>query len=346
MFELLLGDDWPARVLASRHPLAECLHNWAAPALATFVRIGDVVDATRGIAGWLQVAGRLNSDPEQAIGAIAELTIAARAKLAGVAVSFSPPNGRGGHADLLISHGAVDLHVEICVTKSVPTIAERIDSLENQIFPLSARLSSNIAYGGRFLREPNEEEVESLAAEVAAFTGNVETTSGLRSLTIADLLELRCIRFDDPAYQECVDGGLVGSFEGIVFSYSPFEKLARSIRNKARQLPATGSGLLVITPPSFLGQAPPTDQLVEALRETLREIPRVVALALHWYQGAWPAVDESIVTASGAFLVQEVVHPPLVHRVLLIPTATAYSNRAFDVARRVMGKRESVDTGP
>jgi hypothetical protein len=339
MFERLLGNDWPLRMFVSRHPLAECFHNSAPLAVAAFVRISDVVRDTREVDGWLRVAGRLNSDPDHAVGAIAELTFAARAKSTGVALAFSPPNGHGGHADLLVSDGTVDLYVEICVTKPLPAVAARIESLENRILPMTNWMASTVAYGGHFLREPTEDEVESLAAQVAVFVRNVELASGLHVLTVANLLELRCVRFDDPRYQECADQGLVGNFQGITFAHSPLQRLINTIRNKARQLPVTGPGLLVVTPPSFLGQPPPTDELVNALQQTLSEIPRLLALALHWYQGAWPATETSLITASHAFLVQKVVHPPLVERLLLIRSPTADDNtKAFDLARRIVFK--------
>jgi len=335
----ILGEDWPARVYGLKNPLAECLFNSAPHAIASMVQIGHAIVDLQDVGGWAKVVGRARGTVDhEATSAIAELLVGSRAARFGLPIAFEPSTDRGRHADLLVGVAGdpVALYVEVCVKDPLPEIAKNTESVENAIIPPFDSLTLNLARGGRFLRAPEEWEIAPLADQVATFMRQATSSNGVQQLTVPGLLELRVVRIDDPVHSEAVDAGLVGDFRGIVFEHSPFARLASAVRTKSAQLLANGAGLLVITPPSFLGQPPPTEQLVAELQAVLRDIPRVVALALLGRQLASPASDVSQ-PVGDAILVQRVIYPPIVERVLFIPNPiVAGSNQALQLARRIM----------
>jgi hypothetical protein len=333
--ETTLGALWPLRAFGSkRNSMTECFVNGAPHALRSMISAGQAITQLRDLPRWSSVVGRI---PVEGEAAIAELRVAWRAVQLGMSVALGPRTDRGRSADVLVSAGEAQLFVEVFVAEPLPKIALDVEALENRIIPRFTPLSLDLTLGGRFFRAPSDEEVAPLAEAVTALFQAAHSASGLHELLVPGLLELRAARMDDPSHQSFVDRGLIGDFRGIVFNHSPVARLVTAIRGKSQQLPAAGSGMLVMTPPSFLGQPPATEEMVSVLKRVLSGIPHVVALALIGRQLAQPARAERYAMPNGAVLAQEVVEPPVVERVLFIPQGDPGARSpALELARRLM----------
>jgi hypothetical protein len=331
----ILGDDWPLRMLGSRrNPLVECFFNGAPHAIASMVRAGQAVVELRDTNGWMKVVGRIPVEGERAI---AELMVASRAVKSGLNVALSPKTDRGRAADLLVSNDEARLYVEVFIAEPLPEIALQTEAIEDLIIPRLDTLAWGLALGGHFLRAPKAHEINPLSAQVREFLQRAQHTTGLQRLLAPGLLDLRAARIDDPNYANFVNAAEIGDFRGITFQHSALGRLVAAVRRKSRQLPATGAGLLVITPPSFLGQPPRTDELVSVLGRVLDDLQNVAALTLMWRQFAQPAVEETHHIGEKAILIQEVVQPPLVERLLFIPNGRSPDGvRAVKLAWQAM----------
>ncbi len=335
----VLGETWPPGVYGRRNGVAECLSNYAPHAIASMTRIGEALGDLRPVNGWVKVVGRVGSSAEnESSGAIAEILVAHRAWRLGFPLSFDPPTEGARHADVRVGQAddPATLYIEVCVKEPLPEIARSTEALKHSVIPMFDEPSLNLAKGGAFERAPEASEIGPLAQRVKAFMTDAAASQGIQTLSVPGLLELRAIRFDEPGYQEAVVARLVGDFRGIVFQHSPYSRLMSAVHSKAAQLPSSGAGLLVISPPSFLGQPPPIEQLVAALRAELTRMPHVVALALMWRQLRLPA-EARREAVSESLLIQEVVHPPVVERVLFIPhPAVASTNEPLARACAIM----------
>jgi hypothetical protein len=318
----LLGDSWPYDVYGTEHPMAQCLANWAPHAVAELVRTTRMLREIQALTGWRQLAGKLTSAAE-APGALLEMNVASRALRAGMHVTLSPHADNRRQADALVRSHGESLYVEARVSKAFPERTARIDRTEHRIIPILHLHASNIAFGGRLAREPDDEEATWLEMRVAAFLHQVRASGSPRVLLVPGLLELCCVRRDDPAFERYEALGLVGTFQGIPFEWSPLRKLVLTAWAKSGQLPADSAGLLVITPPSFLGKPPPPNQLVASLRAALLQMPHVVAIALLWRDIVPAAIEESRVIDGNAVFTQTPIQAPAVERVLFVPSPLA-----------------------
>jgi hypothetical protein len=289
--EAVLGPTWPVRAYTGSggNSLTECLVNGAPFAVRSMVSAGHALVGLRDTAGWRRVVGRIPSEGEAAI---AELRVAWRAAELGMSVALSPPTERGQSADVLVTYDATRLFVEVFVAEPLPRIAFDTEELEDRIIPRFTPLTMDLSLGGSYLRAPTEDEVAPLAAAVESFLTMVHRSHGVHRLLVPGLLDLRATRFDDPDYQSFVDQRLIGDFHGIVFQHSPLGRLRSAVLHKSRQLPAAGLGMLVMTPPHFLGQPPPTEELVAMFQKVLSTLPNVVAIALIGRQMVQPATSE------------------------------------------------------
>ena len=269
--EAALGVAWAQRALGHRRnsSLTESFVNNAPYAIRSMVLTGEAILGLRDLDGWSRVVGRIPTEGEAAL---AELRVAWRAVRRGMSVSLAPPTDRGRSADALVTMGESGLYVEVFIAEPLPKIAVDIEALEDRIIPRFSPLGIDLTLGGRFLRAPTEPELGPLAEAVETLFKAAHVERGLHQLVVPGLLELRAVLVGDPDHASFLERGLVGNFHGIVFAHSPLGRLISAMRRKSRQLPASGFGLLVITPPHFLGQPPPTTELVGILQGVLAEL--------------------------------------------------------------------------
>jgi len=313
----VLGEDWPAEVYATDHPLARLFGDDAAHWTADFVEAFEALLALRGLPKWPRLVRSIR-DGSQAGGAMAELRIAARAHAAKAVIVLEPATRAGRFADMLLTMRGCDLYVEVSVANPFPQSIERSQTSLDMVVPAIHLMIADIAYGGRLSRMPEGDEFDWLQWRTAAFFHQVRATRVPRVLIIPGLLEIWCVGREHPHLPTLQELGLVDEFMGPPIPLTPLNKLIDMIDEKVQQLPDDKPGMLVLTPPSFLGQAPQTDELSLILREAIGHYPQVVALTLVWRQWDGAASAESHHVDPWTLLTQRVVHPPIVERMMVV----------------------------
>ena len=182
---------------------------------------------------------------------------------------------------------------------------------------------------------PEDDELEWLQWRTAAFFHQVRATRVPRVLFIPNLLEIWCVGREQSDLAVLQEEGLVDKFAGPPITAAPFNKLIDMIHDKVQQLPENRPGMLVLTPPSFLGQAPPIKELSRVLRQSIGLYPQIVALALVWRQlGSSPTEAKQV--DPWTLLSKRVVHPPILERMMLVANPEGAFPEGAKVARDLL----------
>ncbi len=331
----VFGEDWPAEVYATEHPLARHFGDDAPHWTVAFVEAVEALLELRRLPKWPRLVRSIR-DPSQAGGALAELRMAARARAAGAAIVLEPATRAGHFADMLVTLDGCDLYVEVSVANQFPRSVDRAETSLDAVVPAMQLLIEDIAYGGRLSRMPEDDEFEWLQWRTAAFFHQVRATRVPRVLFIPGLLEIWCIGREHQDLAALQELGLVDNFMGPPIRTTPLNKLIDMIDDKVQQLPDEEPGLLVLTPPSFLGQAPPTTELSLILRQAIGRYPQVVALALVWRQLGSRGPDESHQVDPWTLLTHRVVHPPIVERMIVVANPAGAFPVGAKIARELL----------
>jgi hypothetical protein len=277
---LELSADWPSQIYATNHPFSRVFGDLSPHWTAAFVEDGRDILAVKSLRKWPSLRARFKRPGDGSARALAELRIAARAIRFGGSVELDPATDGGRHADIHVETTHAAITVEVCIAQPLPSIAKDTSDLVEVFVPRFKLLEADIAIGGKILVVPPNDELSAIIGEFTAALEEVTRTKAPTRVSIPGVADVWMVGFSHPAYERMLDDGRVGTLTGPIFQWSPLRKLQEVIRDKAKQLPMLGAGVLVITPPSFLGQAPVSADLGQSLQTLLRELPHVRAIGL------------------------------------------------------------------
>ncbi len=275
-----LGSEWPVDIFARKHPCAQVFGDISPHWTVAFVEDAQDVLTLRDLRRWPRLRQRFKRPGDDAVRALAEIRVAARALRLGAKVELDPRTDHDRRADVRIVTPVADVTVEVCIAQPIPPIAFEASAIVDRLIPRFAIADANVAVGGEIVAAPPDDELDACIQAFARARHEASEANSAQHLVLPGVADVWMVRFDHPHYQQMVDDGRIGKLGGPTFAWSPLRKLHELILDKATQLPAERAGLLVLTPPSFLGQPPAAPDLARFLQETLRTIPHVCAIGL------------------------------------------------------------------
>ena len=273
-----LGENWPGAALREGHVLTELFLNHAAWTRSYLCGLADAMDSVAGLPRWLGLRNRVRK-ADQAVGAIFELDLAARALRQGLHVVLEPKSRGNRRADLAISArdlGPETLYVEAKHIQNLLQRAYDAEKLADRVLPIYL-FAANLSGGGRFLRAPRPEEIRDLEQKADEFWAERRRDRTRGELVIDELLEIwGADRGDHEARDYFMSRGYSGpdNFEGPPVVLDAFGRIRYAIQEESEQLPATAGGLIVL-------EAPAEPDLLQVSSEV---VSQVVESVLQPYQ--------------------------------------------------------------
>ena len=205
-------------------------------------------------AGCLKGSRRLIArvrDSDNPEGALYEISLAARALDRGLKVELEPPTAEGRRADMRVFATVTDLSMYVEAT-TIPTSAadhRLAEAVFDRTHPLSALGSQGLVGGSRYMRLPDESEIELLYRELDHFWDNDGLALATRELRIPGLLVMWRCRADDFIQREHFRSlGYPDQWSGPPVEDNPFRRIGLRVADKLKQLNPDRPGIIVVKP--------------------------------------------------------------------------------------------------